>query len=254
MKGKETDLPRAGCTTKEMKVGLKRRKIGAENPQFDSKRVDSLKLNTSSQVRNSSSPSLQSFFLKTRPADSPRTKLVRLATDKSCGNPNSMHLTQPATLTSAPQTQFNPRLTEINSTDNSVETHAHIFNNGHQGAAALVQNDSSTLDVASEEPTDTRLQENRIDAVINNNNIKKDTIHTLLDNRQDLELIESLPENKSLNSSVEKLEYDIQEFDDIKAEDLAVHRKELPSNVVAPSTQADGINGVYNEDGVWCEW
>ena len=41
---------------------------------------------------------------------------------------------------------------------------------------------------------------------------------------------------------------------DIPGEDLAVVRRNMPEDAVDPSSQADGVNGCYNEDGVWCAW
>ena len=41
---------------------------------------------------------------------------------------------------------------------------------------------------------------------------------------------------------------------DIPEEDLVVHRRELPSNMLAPQSEADGVNGTYNEEGVWTDW
>jgi len=41
---------------------------------------------------------------------------------------------------------------------------------------------------------------------------------------------------------------------DIPEEDLAVVRRNMPEDAVDPSSQADGVNGCYNEDGVWCAW
>ncbi|XP_065657365.1 uncharacterized protein LOC101236819 [Hydra vulgaris] len=40
----------------------------------------------------------------------------------------------------------------------------------------------------------------------------------------------------------------------IEPEDLAVCRKEHPNNIVNPESLADGINGVYDKDGVWKSW
>ena len=41
---------------------------------------------------------------------------------------------------------------------------------------------------------------------------------------------------------------------DIPEEDLGITRKDLPEDVVDPSSEADGINGCYNQDGAWCPW
>ena len=41
---------------------------------------------------------------------------------------------------------------------------------------------------------------------------------------------------------------------DIPEEDLVVVRRDLPEDIINPSSHADGINGCYNEDGTWCSW
>ena len=41
---------------------------------------------------------------------------------------------------------------------------------------------------------------------------------------------------------------------DIPVEDLVVIRRDIPEDMVDPSSQADGVNGCYDKDGIWCTW
>ena len=41
---------------------------------------------------------------------------------------------------------------------------------------------------------------------------------------------------------------------DIPEEDLAITRRSLPEDSVDPISEADGVNGCYNQDGIWCQW
>lgn len=41
---------------------------------------------------------------------------------------------------------------------------------------------------------------------------------------------------------------------DIEAEDLEVHRRDIPSNTNCPSIEFDGVNGTYGDLGTWHSW
>lgn len=45
-----------------------------------------------------------------------------------------------------------------------------------------------------------------------------------------------------------------QTFEPIAEEDLCVNRRELPEDMTAPDTPADGVNGVYNDNSEFCDW
>lgn len=162
------------------------------------------------------------------------------------------------------------------------------LNNGsvaNELSASSDKSSNSSFDVDT--PSDTRVQEDRLTSdklkdifvefssqrAISHNvslnggieNVSADAIqcYNAIDTSEHKECSSSLDSVQCciLESNVEfsKSELDVSGNSDVRcfdieAEDLELHRRDLPSNSSSPSIESDGVNGTYDDLGAWHSW
>ncbi|XP_057299109.1 mediator of RNA polymerase II transcription subunit 26-like [Hydractinia symbiolongicarpus] len=134
----------------------------------------------------------------------------------------------------------NERL-QPNVTQSPPKQDTHLSSKNNRQDSPVKNGHPVSANFIATKPTDTRIQEDRI---------------------KELHSTENSPSTDSGVSSSsninpnETLHNDIQgkHFEPIEEEELVVKRKEIPTDYISPSVEADGLNGVYNSTEVYVPW
>jgi len=147
-------------------------------------------------------------------------------------------------------------------TNNEQHAHKQQINNPTAASQQPCPSNDAGLKNSSGAPvsnsTDTRLQEDRIvlgDYISKNKCSYKGTTTTSLETTTPQpETVHEPVDTKVTGTDITSQEPTVGPFTPIEAEDLEIQRRDLPDDLLSPTNEADGVNGVYDSKGNWCTW
>lgn len=248
-----------------IQAGVKRKRTSAENsplqrtgsPRVSSPSLSAHRLQQSSSLVNSSPLKLVS---------SPKLQTDKLP--RNVSNPKNKTKIQEKHVENTPSPLIN------NSSHNNVQIDCNnkisdVLNKNQ--AKSNVPNNSNGLHTVNETETENRLKDltkaEEFDFVKDTDTRTQEDRISSLDSGYQGTL--SCDENSPSLSPDDKIFLPIEKttelgeevrsttpehYEPIEREDLEKQRKEIPDNPVSPKTEADGVNGIYDENDQFCDW